>query len=82
METTRTEQAHESTHITHSMDLEEPRDLRGKRPIITMKDGRMEWHSGSKQRVIKYYVVWIAVGLVVGAIIGVVIGVCVRLVGK
>lgn len=64
------------------MDLEEPRDLRGKRPIVTMKDGRVEWHTGSKQRVIKYYVIWIAVGLVTGAIIGVVIGVCVRLVGK
>lgn len=82
MEPTIPEQAHASTHITYSMDLEEPRDLRGKRPIVTMKDGRVEWHTGSKQRVIKYYVIWIAVGLVTGAIIGVVIGVCVRLVGK
>lgn len=47
-----------------------------------MKDVMAEWHSGSKRRVIKYYVVWIAVGLVVGAIIGVVVGVCMRLVGK
>ncbi|CDM34556.1 unnamed protein product [Penicillium roqueforti FM164] len=64
------------------MDLQEPRDFRGKRPIVTMKDVMAEWHSGSKRRVIKYYVVWIAVGLVVGAIIGVVVGVCMRLVGK
>lgn len=64
------------------MDLEEPRDLRGKRSIITMKDVRVEWHTGSKRRVIKYYVVWTAIGIVVGAVIGVVIGLCFRFVHK
>lgn len=82
MEPTIPERAHTSTHIPQSLDLEEARDLRGKRPVVTMKDVKLEWHTGSKRRVIKYYVVWTAVGLVIGAIIGVVIGVCVRFVGK
>jgi hypothetical protein len=76
------EQAHPSTHVTHSIDLEEPDGQRGKRAIITMKDVRVEWHTRSKKRVIKYYAVWAAIGIVVGAIIGIVVGVCVRFVRK
>lgn len=74
------EQAHPSTHVTHSMDLEEPDGQRRKRAIITMKDVKVEWNTGSKKRVIKYYAVWAAIGIVVGAIIGVVVGVCIRFV--
>jgi hypothetical protein len=76
------EQAHPSTHITHSMDLEEPDGQRRKRAIITMEDGRVEWRTGSKKRVIKYYAVWAAIEIVVGAIIGIVVGDCVRFVRK
>lgn len=69
-----------NTHITHSMELGEPRDLRGRLPIITMKDAKVERHTGSKQ-VIKHCGVSIAVGLVDG-VIGIITGVCVRLIGE
>jgi hypothetical protein len=64
------------------MDLEEPDGQRRKRAIITMEDGRVEWRTGSKKRVIKYYAVWAAIEIVVGAIIGIVVGDCVRFVRK
>lgn len=37
-----------------------------------------EWNSGSKKRVIKYYVVYAGLGLIVGAVIGIIIGLCVH----
>jgi hypothetical protein len=61
-----------------TMDIEDPSRPSCKRSLTTTAAVSAEWKSGSKKRVIKYYVVYAGIGLIVGAIIGVVIGVCVR----
>jgi hypothetical protein len=52
------------------MEFDDSNSRQQKRSLTTMKSVSAEWKSGSKKRVIKYYVVYMGIGLVVGAIIG------------
>jgi hypothetical protein len=61
-----------------SMDIEDSNSWPRKRSLATMNGVSAEWNSGSKKRVIKYYVAYAGVGLIVGAIIGIIIGLCVH----
>ena len=68
-----------TTDTLHITDIEDgDGNARGgrKRPLVTMNDVKTEWKTGSKLRVIKYYVVPAGVGLLVGCIIGVVVWLC------
>jgi Flp pilus assembly protein TadB len=80
MQPTVPEQAHTRTPVARSasMEFDDSNSRQQKRSLTTMESVSAEWKSGSKRRVIKYYVVYMGIGLVVGAIIGVVVGVCVR----
>lgn len=53
-------------------------DFSGKTSLTTTSGVKREWRTGSKKRVIKYYLVNLAIGLLVGGIIGMIIGLAIR----
>lgn len=60
------------------MDIEGSSHPSWKRSLTATVAVSAEWKSGSKKRVIKYYMIYAVIGLIIGAIISVVIGECVR----
>ncbi|KAL3469690.1 hypothetical protein BJX99DRAFT_65844 [Aspergillus californicus] len=61
---------------THDYDYESQR--RRPKTIRTWGDSKREWNNGSKFRVIRYYLLYVACGFIVGGIVGAVIGVIIR----